>query len=82
SDQSARDFLSGSPDAWGMTVNPWSATDAAINKTGTALALPREDFPKADPVEQAASSTAGPINLVTWRPYVNDLDSGAYDTLR
>lgn len=82
SDQSARDFLEGKPDPWGMTVNPWSATTDDANASGTALSLPREDFPKADPVEQAATSSAGPVNLVTWRPYVNDFDSGAYDTLR
>lgn len=82
SDQSARDFLDGKPDPWGMTVNPWSATKDEANTSGTALSLPREDFPKADPVEQAATSAAGPVNLVTWRPYVNDFDSGAYDTLR
>ncbi|WP_438353961.1 hypothetical protein [Microbacterium sp. CJ88] len=81
SDPSARDFLNGKPDPWGMTVNPWSATDDKVNKTGTALSLPREDFPKADPVEYV-SNNAGPINLVTRRPYVTDLDTGAYDTLR
>lgn len=82
SDQSAREFLEGAPDEWGMTVNPWSATGAETNASGTGLTLPREDFPKADPVEQAATSSAGPVNLVTWRPYINDLDAGAYDTLR
>ncbi|WP_153004367.1 hypothetical protein, partial [Microbacterium testaceum] len=82
SDESARQFLAGTPDDWGMTVNPWSSTDADKNTSKTALSLPREDFPKADPIEQAATSSAGPVNLVTWRPYVNDLDAGAYDTLR
>jgi hypothetical protein len=82
SDPAAVDFLNGKPDPWGMTVNPWSSTDASVNKTGAPLTLPREDFPKADPVEQAATSSAGPVNLVTWRPYVNDFDSGAYLTLR
>jgi len=81
-DESARQFLAGTPDSWGMTVNPWSSTDADKNSSKTALTLPREDFPKADPIEQAATSAAGPVNLVTWRPYVNDLDAGAYDTLR
>lgn len=82
SDESARQFLAGTPDEWGMTVNPWSSTDAEKNPTKAALTLPREDFPKADPVEQAETPSAGPVNLVTWRPYVNDLDSGAYNTLR
>ncbi|MFG6281047.1 hypothetical protein [Microbacterium sp. 5K110] len=81
-DKSARDFLEGTPDPWGMTVNPWSATTDAVNASGSALSLPREDFPKADPVEQAGTDSSGPVNLVTWRPYVKDFDSGAYDTLR
>lgn len=82
SDESARRFLEGTPDDWGMTVNPWSATTDAANASSQAMTLPREDFPKADPIEQAATEAAGPVNLVTWRPYVNDLDAGAYNTLR
>ncbi len=81
-DKDAREFLAGTPDPWGMKVNPWSATTDRANMSGTATTLPREDFPKADPVEQAATKSAGPVNLVTWRPYVNDLETGAYDTLR
>ena len=74
-DRSAADFLAGKPDEYGMIVNPYSSTDAAINPTGTALALPREDFPKADPLEQPGDGVAGPVNLVTWRPYTNDYQS-------
>lgn len=82
SDESARRFLEGTPDDWGMTVNPWSATTDDANASKQAMILPREDFPKADPIEQAATAASGPVNLVTWRPYVNDLDAGAYNTLR
>ncbi|CAN5165567.1 hypothetical protein BH09ACT6_BH09ACT6_25030 [soil metagenome] len=82
SDQDAVDFLNGKADEWGMIVNPWSSTNAAINKTGTALSLPRDSFPKTDPIEQKATASGGAVNLVTWRPYVNDLDSAAYLTLR
>lgn len=82
-DKDAADFLAGKADPWGMKVNPWSATDATLNLSGTALQLPRDNFPKADPVEQAAiPGGAGPVNLVTWRPYTNDLDTSAYLTLR
>lgn len=81
SDPDAAAFLAGEPDPNGMTVNPWYATDAARNKSGAALELPRDNFPKADPVE-VAPAQQNPINVVTWRPYVNDLDSGAYLTLR
>ena len=82
-DGDARAFLAGDPDPWGMTVNPWYSTDASKNPSGFALTLPREDFPKADPVEAPGEAGgAGPVNLVTWRPYTNDLEAGAYLTLR
>jgi hypothetical protein len=83
SDPEAAAFLAGEPDKWGMRVNPWSSTNAELNSTGSALVLPRDNFPKADPVEQAASDVlGGPVNLVTWRPYTNDLDQSAYLALR
>ena len=75
-DPAAAAFLAGTPDEYGMIVNPYSRTDAAGNKTGTGLTLPRDDFPKADPIEQAAQNGADPINLVTWRPYTNNYESG------
>ncbi len=82
-DADARSFLAGEADPWGMIVNPWYATDAAKNPSGSGLNLPREDFPKADPIEASGESGgAAPVNLVTWRPYTNDLESGAYLTLR
>ena len=75
SDAAAAGFLAGTPDEFGMVVNPYSSTDAAKNPTGTALELPRDDFPKADPIEQAANGSVAPINLVTWRPYTNNFDA-------
>lgn len=81
-DADAKAFLAGQADPWGMKVNPTSATDAAINPSGAALDLPREDFPKADPVVQPVINGAAEVNLVTWRPYTNDLDQSAYLTLR
>ncbi|TXK19480.1 hypothetical protein [Homoserinibacter sp. GY 40078] len=81
-DGDAKAFLAGTPDPWGMRVNPYYSTTAKDNPSGAELTLPREDFPKADPTEQAETTQAGPINIVTWRPYVNDFDSSAYLTLR
>jgi hypothetical protein len=83
-DADARAFLAGEPDPWGMVVNKWSSTDAEVNPTETGLALPRDNFPKADPTEVAAGPDNSPaaINLVTWRPYTNDLDTAGYLTLR
>jgi hypothetical protein len=83
SDQDAVDFLAGKPDPWGMKVNPWSSTDDAVNPNEGGMGLPRDDFPKADPVEQKASDIiGGAVNLVTWRPYTNNYDQSAYLTLR
>ncbi|MGO4785530.1 hypothetical protein [Cryobacterium sp. W22_MBD10_FK3] len=84
-DADAVAFLDGTPDEWGMIVNPWYSTNAGINPTGTAFALPRDNFPKADPVEKPATTGTngvGPVNLVTWRPYTSDFENGAYLTLR
>ncbi|WP_162819155.1 hypothetical protein [Leifsonia aquatica] len=81
-DPDAKAFLAGAADPWGMSVNPNSSTDAKRNPTGEALELPRDDFPKADPVIQPGVNGAAEINLVTWRPYTNDLDQSAYLTLR
>ncbi|MWB97878.1 hypothetical protein [Agromyces seonyuensis] len=80
-DEDARDFMAGEPDPWGMVVNPYYSTDAAKNPSGYAFDLDRDDFPKADPVE-ATPANQGPINLVTWRPYANDLGTVAYLSLR
>jgi len=77
----ASDFLASKPDPWGMVVNPYYSTDAGVNPTGTAFSVDRQDFPKADPV-QADPVNQNPINLITWRPYANNLASVAYLTLR
>ncbi len=82
SDPSAVAFLAGKGDGYGMIVNPNSSTNAKLNPTGAGLTLPRDDFPKADPITQPASASGGEVNLVTWRPYTNDLDTAAYYTLR
>ena len=81
SDPEAVSFLAGTPDPWGMVVNPYSATDAALNPTGTAATYPRDSFPKADPTSYTPQGM-GEINLVTWRPYANDLDTAGYWVLR
>jgi hypothetical protein len=88
SDPEARAFLNGEPDEWGMRVNPWYSTNAALNPSGVAKEYPRDDFPKADPVEKPSTllqnpdNGTGPVNLVTWRPYSTDFESGAYYSLR
>lgn len=82
-DAEARAFLAGEEDPWGMSVNPYSSTDAAQNPSGVGLSLPRDSFPKADPVTvPAVEGGAAEQNLVTWRPYAKDLDDAGYLTLR
>lgn len=81
-DPQAAAFLAGTPDQWGMVVNPWSSTDPAKNASGAAFTVPREDFPKADPIERPSDSTGGAVNLITWRPYTSDLDASGYLALR
>ncbi|GAA2565619.1 hypothetical protein GCM10009862_00120 [Microbacterium binotii] len=80
-DDEAAAFLAGQADPWGMKVNPYASTGATVNPTGNALELPRDDFPKVDP-EEAYAGEARVLNSVAWRPYTNDLVSGAYYALR
>ena len=84
-DTDAKNFLAGKADPWGMKVNPYYSTDATVNPTGTALTLPRDDFPKADPIEYKGHDTYGyadVVNLVSWRPFTASLTVGGYDVLR
>lgn len=84
-DPSARDFLNGVPDKWGMHVNPYYSTNPRVNPTGVGLTLPRDDFPKADPIEfpgYAKNGNLDAVNLVTWRPYTASLDATANAVLR
>lgn len=84
-DTDAAAFLAGKADPWGMKVNPYYSTSAKVNPTKTALTLPRDDFPKADPVEfkgLASNNFADVVNLVTWRPFTASLEAGGYNVLR
>jgi hypothetical protein len=84
-DADAKDFLAGKADPWGMKVNPNYSTTDTVNPTGTALSLPRDDFPKADPIEYPgteANNHADVVNLVTWRPFTSSLDMSGFLVLR
>jgi len=87
SDKDARDFMAGKADPYGMKVNPWYCTDAKINPTKVAFQLPNPGFPKADPIERPDTTATDPAhgggvaNLVTWRPYISDFETGALSTL-
>ncbi|GAA2223947.1 hypothetical protein GCM10009851_04030 [Herbiconiux moechotypicola] len=85
SDAEALAFLSGEADEWGMIVNPWSSTTPSEGNGGIAASYPLDQFPRADPIEQPAvegPDGAAAVNLVTWRPYTNNLDQSANLTLR
>jgi hypothetical protein len=84
-DPDARAWLDGADDGHGMRVNPWYSTNPDVHPQGVGLALPAEDFPKADPVTKPDETTTGgtgEINLVTWRPYTPSLAEGAHHVLR
>ena len=87
-------WLNGEPDENGMIVNPYYSTNPKVNPTGAGLVLPRDNFPKADPIEKPnqtdpndpknydQANGTGAVNLVTWRPYTPGFTDGAYDVLR
>lgn len=79
-DPDAKAFLDGTPDEHGMIVNPYYSTNPEINPTGSGLEVPRDDFPKADPVTYAGTDFNAFLdtkNLITERPYVSSLSSSA-----
>jgi hypothetical protein len=85
SDSEGRDFMAGKPDPFGMRINPWFSTDETINPSGAAFTMPNLGFPKSDPVEKPETTSgpfvSGPINVVTWRPYLSDFEEGAKASL-
>jgi hypothetical protein len=86
-DPAAKDFMAGIADENGMKINPWYSTDATINPSGSALTMPNFGFPKSDPIEKPDTTSSGgadqsgAVNLVTWRPYLSDLETGALSAL-
>lgn len=49
-DKAARVWLSGAPDNWGMTVNPYYSTNAELNPAGAAFGTPAlSAYPANDP---------------------------------
>ncbi|MGH3658036.1 MAG: hypothetical protein ACRDUA_15385, partial [Micromonosporaceae bacterium] len=84
-DPEARTWLDGSPDPWGMVVNPIYATSAAASAVGTAFGTPTPDtYPKSDPHCYQGPPT-GPGGSVTppalcgtdWLPYAQSLRDAA-----
>lgn len=84
-DPEARAWLDGTPDRWGMRVNPVYATTAAANVTGIAFGNPvPELFPKSDPhcyqgpAQGPAGTVLPPLLCGTdWLPYASSLRDAA-----
>lgn len=88
SDPAARAWLDGKPDENGMIVNPWYSTNPKKNPSGVGMSYPTSSFPKSDKIEKPDTTESdpangsGPINLVTWRPYMSSFADSAYHVLR
>lgn len=84
-DPEAAAWLGGTPDPWGMQVNPVYATAAAANSTGAAFGDPvPELFPKSDPhCYQGSPQGAGgsivppPLCGTDWLPYAQSMRDAA-----
>jgi hypothetical protein len=85
-DDEATGWLAGTPDEWGMVVNPYFSTDAGRNPSGIAFGTPiPTSFPKAEPYcFQAPDTTTTPpvrpplLCGTDWMPY----NRGFYDSAR
>ncbi|MFF7141450.1 hypothetical protein [Streptomyces nodosus] len=72
SDNDAREFLKGTPDPWGMKINPY------FKELNLASDAP-DDFPKADPTTTDASAgvVTLPYGVTDIGPYAQDMHDGA-----
>jgi hypothetical protein len=86
-DPEAAQWLAGTPDPWGMRVNPVYSTNPAINPSGTGFATPVPyNFPVSDPfcMTDAPPLTNGEtpraLCMLDVAPYVNSMQVAALDT--
>ncbi len=88
SDPEASAWLGGTPDPWGMTVNPYYSANATANPSGVAFGQPAPNgYPKADPycykdldTIGGTNQTARPLCIQDWSPYVNTMRDAAANT--
>lgn len=84
-DPEAKAWLDGTPDPWGMKVNPVYATSGAVNPSGFAFADPPPDtFPKSDsycyqaPPQGLGAAVVPPALCATdWLPYTQSMGEAA-----
>jgi len=84
-DPEARTWLSGTPDEWGMRVNPVYSTNAQTNPSGTSFGDPvPNSFPKSDPTCYQAPNLGSvvPAQLcgTDWVPYSRGYSESAQMT--
>jgi hypothetical protein len=88
-DPEAATWLSGTPDHWGMKVNPVYDTDPAKNPSGVGFGSPVPDsYPKSDPfcyqsnavLQSANNELPRPLCLLDMSPYVGGMDTAAAAT--
>lgn len=88
-DPAAVAWLKGTPDPWGMVVDPYYSMTAKTNPSKTAFS-PTSSFPQNDPWKTVTSGsiagdnnvyTSPPITMLDYHPYVQDLVTAARQTL-
>jgi hypothetical protein len=84
-DPSARAFLDGQPDPWGMTIDPYFSTSPKVNATGTGMTLPSDSYPSPDPwcgyTGQGKVTGQPPLCMTSFRPYTDSMGATAQDVL-
>jgi hypothetical protein len=85
-DPSAKAFLNGQPDPWGMTVDPYFSASSTVNPAHVGLSLPASTYPSPDPwcgYIGAYGHAAGqpPVCMLDYRPYTGSMAGAALDVL-
>jgi hypothetical protein len=87
-DPEAKAWLGGTPDQWGMRVNPFYSNSAKTNPSGTAFGTPiPEDFPKSDPytyqnptqLPGAGNQLPRPLGMQDVLPYGTSMQATALE---
>jgi hypothetical protein len=89
SDPEAKSFLDGTPDPFGMKVNPYYSTNPSVNPAGAGTPTGAPDnFSKADPYCYDSGIKVGsplvparPLCVLDWWPYVGSMHDAATATL-
>jgi hypothetical protein len=85
-DPEAKAWLDGTPDEWGMKVNPYYSTNSQVQPLGSPFGSPvPNNFPKSDPYCYQAPTnnnvsppiTPSPLCGTDWMPYSRSLGDSA-----